>query len=147
MKRFLSTEWRAEYISFLKKIHKLTLREWASSAVKVAAIVAVGFVSLFALDYMLSEGVSLIQILVSKAHFSLKWVYLIIVAVTVLILTVTVLLQQGAKGGLTSMLGSNVQYGDVTGGFTARVSRAFDIATALFFVELIFAPIFVSAGV
>lgn len=142
MKKFFTKEWRSEYVKFLGSLHKLTWKEWLKTSAKVAAIVAFGFISLFALDYALSESIPVVQIFLSKVHLSAKWFYLVAMGLTMFFVVITVLLQQGAKDGLTSMLGSGVQYGDITGTFTNRVGIVFNVSTALLFAELILSPVF-----
>lgn len=138
---------RKDYISFLKKIYRPTKKEWISKTLKVSLIIFLGFISLFALDFFLSGLLPVLQSFINKIHINATSLYLIILVFTMIITVITVLLQQGEKTGLTSMLGSNIQYSDITGSFTSKIGKSFTISTILLFCELLIAPIFLGGSV
>lgn len=136
--------WVQAYLKVIKKITVPTKRQWWSTLWRVSLILVVFGALLFVIDYLLLEGVLGLQ--TAMTPLGVRWVevfYSVLIFLTGLVAAISILSTSGGdEGGLSSMLGSGVQYGDVTGGFGRKVSKTIFISSGLLLVLALFAPVF-----
>ena len=131
---------------FVRKLHHLSFKEWVSTYGKVAGIVSVCFIAMFGFDYATIRVVPRLMSLVATQNAHLPKLWLTLFIITGVILALSIFLQEGTKEGLTSMFGSTVQYGDITGGFKKNIATATNVGILLLFVELLIAPFFLGGS-
>lgn len=132
------------YYKVIKKITVPTKKQWWETLWKVSLIIIIFGAILFITDYLLFEGILGLQSLMSP--LGVRWIeifYAVAIFLTGVISGVGVLSQQGDdSGGLTAMLGSTVQYGDITGSISKRVSKITFVSSSVFLIMILFSPIF-----
>lgn len=133
-----------EYKRVIKKITVPSREEWGSTLWRVSLILLIFGGVLFAVDSLLLGGVLKLQ--VSLPILGVGWVeglYIALLFLVGVIATVSILATTGgSEGGLSSMLGSGVQYGDTTGEFGSKVSMTTFVSSGVLLVMILFAPIF-----
>lgn len=136
------------YSKIVKKMYKPDGKTWWNTFWRVSLILIVTGIVLFVLDWLLLKGVLEIQaVLPEFSNHVLKVLYIVCVFLAALFTIVGVLAQRGDdSGGLTAMLGSNVQYGDTTGSYTKKISKTTYISTVLLLILCLFAPMFFNVG-
>lgn len=131
---------------FRETVQKVTVpdrRTWWSTLVRVSAILLVAGAVLFLVDWGLLRGVLGLQSMMVRLDESwVSWIYLSLLTLTGLLASIGVLSQQGDSAGLSSMLGSSMQSGDVTGRVGNRVAMLTVVLGVLFVTLAFFSPIF-----
>lgn len=137
----------SEYSKIIKKMYKPDRETWWRTFWRVSVILTIAGIVLFLLDWLLLKSVLGFQgFLPEFDNTTLKIIYIVFIFLTGLISIVGVLAQQGDASGLTAMLGSSVQYGDITGSYSKKISKTTYIAGGLLMVLCLFAPLFLTAG-
>lgn len=138
--------WEA-YPEIIKKITKPTKGEWINTLWKVSLILSVFGLLLFSVDWLLLKGILGFQSW--ESPLGITWLavaYIIVILLTGLVAVLSVLAQEGTSQGITSALGSSVQYGDTTGIVVKRISKIAVYSSGLLLVEVLFAPVFLGGG-
>ena len=127
----------------VKKVTTPTRKEWLNIFIRVSLILLIAGAVLFVVDWLLLKGILTFQGYVQEVQAPwLSWSYLVVLVMSGFLAGIGVLSQQGSDAGLSSMLGSSVQAGDVTGRIGNRVARLTVALGALFVIFSLFSPIF-----
>lgn len=140
----VETAFWEDYKKVIKKITTPTAKEWWETLWRVAVILVIFGAMLFALDSLLLAGSLKFQTALSP--MGIRWVEIVygaLVFLVGLVATVSILATTGGtEGGLSSMLGSGVQYGDTTGEFGKKISKTTFTSSGLLMVMILFSPLF-----
>lgn len=138
----------ASYAPILKKISYPSREKWWATIWRVTLILVVFGLVLFVSDYFLLAGTLKLQTAMSPLGIEwIKIVYSVLIFLTGFIAGTSILLTRGgSEGGLSSMLGSGIQYGDSTGEFSKRISKTVYISSGLLMFLCLMAPLFLGRG-
>lgn len=137
-----------EYKKIVKKMYKPDMELWWHTFWRVLTILIISGIVLFLVDWTLLKGVLNLQgVLPSFDNETLKWIYKGSIVLLCIVAGTGVLAQQGGdSGGLTAMLGSSVQYGDVTGSYSKKISKTTYVSSFLLLLLCLFSPVILGGG-
>lgn len=140
-------KWR-EYVATVKKVHTPSLAEWRREWKWVLIVVAGAIVAIMGVDWVgLKANNALVDFLpeIAMRGGAAETVFLIAYAICGLLTLGSVLLLRGSTGGLSSLLGSSVEYGAMsTAGFEEKVTRFMVTVASLFVLMTLLSPLFLS---
>lgn len=144
-KRSFRTRWE-DFLYTTKKVHTPPLKDWRRDFKWVLVVVAGAITVIMGVDWLALMGRDkLVELLPPIGGGSPETLFTVIYFAVGALTVVSVLLLRGSTAGLSSLLGSSVEFGAMSSAnFEKRVTRFMIVMASAFVLMTIFSPLFLS---
>lgn len=136
----------AELKATARRVHRPSFSEWKKEYKWVLVVVLGSVLTIMAVDWLALLGRdALLGILPNSGGGTVETIFLVVYVLCGLLTLGSVLLLRGSTGGLSSLLGSSVEYGAMsTAGFEQKITRFMVTMAVTFVLMTLFSPLFLS---